>query len=56
MGPPARPGRRARHGAEVDHLQRRRDELVAEIVELSARLLAVLARLSPSHPRADQDS
>jgi len=42
--------------AEVDHLQRRRDELVAEIVELSAQLLAVVARLSPSHPEADQAS
>ena len=40
-------------GTPVEHLQRRRDELVAEIVELSARLLAVVARLSPSSPRAD---
>ncbi len=47
---------RAATEAEVDHLQRRRDELVAEIVELSSRLLAVVARLSPSHPEADQDS
>ena len=44
---------RAAAEAEVDHLQRRRDELVAEIVELSARLLAVVARLSPADPRAD---
>ena len=39
---------RAAAEAEVEHLQRRRDELVAEIVELSARLLTVVARLSPS--------
>ena len=54
MGPTARPGAaRAAADAEVEHLKRRRDELVAEIVELSARLLAVVARLSPSSPRAD---
>ena len=47
---------RAAAEAEVDHLQRRRDELVAEIVELSSRLLVVVARLSPTHPEADQDS
>jgi len=47
---------RAATEAEVDHLQRRRDELVAEIVELSARLLAVVARLSPSYPRADNSA
>jgi hypothetical protein len=54
----AREARAARAAAEakVDHLQRRRDELVAEIMELSARLLVVVARLSPSHPEADQDS
>jgi len=44
---------RAAAEAEVDHLQRRRDELVAEIVELPARLLAVVARLSPANPGAD---
>jgi len=46
---------RAAAEAEVDHLQRRRDELLAEIVELSSRLLAVLARLSPADPRADNN-
>ncbi len=45
---------RAATEAEVDHLQWRRDELVAEIVELSARLLAVVARLSPSDPLGRQ--
>ncbi len=44
---------RAAAEAEVDDLQRRRDELVAEIVELPARLLAVVARLSPADPQAD---
>jgi len=43
---------RAATEAEVEVLQRRRNELVAEIVEMSARLLAVVARLSPSHPQA----
>jgi len=43
---------RAATKAEVEVLQRRRNELVAEIVEMSARLLAVVARLSPSHPQA----
>ena len=54
MGPPgeARAARAAAE-AEVDDLQRRRDELVAEIVELPARLLAVVARLSPAYPQAD---
>ncbi len=46
---------RAAADAEVEHLKRRRDELVAEIVELSARLLVVVARLSPANPGADNN-
>ncbi len=33
--------------ADVEHLQRRRDELSAEMIELSAQLVAVVGRLSP---------
>jgi len=39
--------------ADVDHLQRRRDELSAEMIELSAQLGAVVQRLSPPTDQAD---
>jgi cell division septum initiation protein DivIVA len=39
--------------ADVDHLQRRRDELSAEMIELSAQLVAVVQRLSPPTDQAD---
>ncbi len=39
--------------ADVDHLQRRRDELSAEMIELAAQLGAVVQRLSPPTDQAD---
>ncbi len=39
--------------ADVDHLQRRRDELSAEMIELAAQLVAVVQRLSPPTDQAD---
>jgi len=39
--------------ADVDHLQRRRDELSTETIELSAQLGAVVQRLSPPTDQAE---